>query len=393
MKTKLLIIIAVISSAIILGIMQLDQDLETGNYQYEIQGNIDGTGIGKTDLIFTRVNIDEPSNIHTVDLTKDLHYTDIISFLDWNIHSFDNYVFVSWITNEQSWSDVFLAISDDYGKTFDVKNISQSKEYVHQYKIDYSEDTIYFVWQHEFITEENDHINQITFTKSDNFGVSFGQQKLLSTFDKSSYEFDLEAFDDNVFVAWRHDIDSLGEKNIWFATSTNRGEYFEREAKLFGARVDAESFNDILHLTWVSVENDDQVWYAYSEDLGKTLHSRIIFDADWKLSPYAERPIPVITINDEIFIEWEMNNKEGEKTPYQVRIGSDSEKTVSGSYELEEPLCIGGRGMIVNENCEIIGKYDVSTGMPIVENKEQCDMLEGDWNEKQNNCDSKYGGK
>ena len=32
-----------------------------------------------------------------------------------------------------------------------------------------------------------------------------------------------------------------------------------------------------------------------------------------------------------------------------------------------------------------------SSGMPIVENKEQCDMLDGDWNASQNSCDSKYG--
>lgn len=67
-----------------------------------------------------------------------------------------------------------------------------------------------------------------------------------------------------------------------------------------------------------------------------------------------------------------------------------SGKMVTGSYELENPLCIGGRGMIKNENCEIIGKYDPATGIPIVENKEQCDMLEGDWDEEQNVCDSKY---
>lgn len=71
----------------------------------------------------------------------------------------------------------------------------------------------------------------------------------------------------------------------------------------------------------------------------------------------------------------------------------ENENVESGSYELENPLCMGGRGYIVNDGCEIIGKYDPATGMPIVENKEQCDMLEGDWNEEQNNCDSKYGGK
>ena len=80
---------------------------------------------------------------------------------------------------------------------------------------------------------------------------------------------------------------------------------------------------------------------------------------------------------------------------YEKRIGMEltSGKIFTGSYELEDPSCIGGRGMIKNEDCEIIGKYDFTTGMPIVENKEQCDMLEGDWDEEQKICDSKYGGK
>lgn len=58
-----------------------------------------------------------------------------------------------------------------------------------------------------------------------------------------------------------------------------------------------------------------------------------------------------------------------------------------------ELLCMGGRGFIVNEKCERIGNYDPITGLPIVENKEQCDLLEGDWDEEQKICDSKYGGK
>jgi len=76
--------------------------------------------------------------------------------------------------------------------------------------------------------------------------------------------------------------------------------------------------------------------------------------------------------------------------PINCELELISGKLVTGSYELEDSLCIGSRGMIVNENCEIIGKYDPAAGIPIVENKEQCDMLEGDWNEKENTCDLKY---
>jgi hypothetical protein len=62
----------------------------------------------------------------------------------------------------------------------------------------------------------------------------------------------------------------------------------------------------------------------------------------------------------------------------------------TGSYELEEALCIGGRGMVKNEKCEIIGKYDIQTGIPIVENKSQCDLLDGTWYNDKKLCDSKY---
>jgi len=89
------------------------------------------------------------------------------------------------------------------------------------------------------------------------------------------------------------------------------------------------------------------------------------------------------------FIDWENSTHYINNNSCEWK--SISEKTVTGSYELENPLCIGGRGYIVNENCERIGKYDISTGLPIVENKEQCDMLDVDWNDQQNICDSKYG--
>lgn len=68
-----------------------------------------------------------------------------------------------------------------------------------------------------------------------------------------------------------------------------------------------------------------------------------------------------------------------------------SNNTATGSYQLDEALCTGGRGYIVNDKCERIGKYDPDTGLSIVENKEQCDMLEGSWDDKQNHCDSEYG--
>ena len=94
---------------------------------------------------------------------------------------------------------------------------------------------------------------------------------------------------------------------------------------------------------------------------------------------------------DDDFILWSNETHYVDNNTCELELISG--KTVTGSYELEEASCIGGRGMIKNENCEIIGKYDPATGMPIVENKEQCNMLEGNWDEEQKICDSKYGGQ
>ncbi|AJW70304.1 exported protein of unknown function [Nitrosopumilus adriaticus] len=302
------------------------------DYEYKITGDKGGAGSHtKTELIFTRTTVDEPLILDSAELTKGLYYTDDILFWDWQIYSFENFVFVSWVTSEHSWSDVFLAISNDFGKTFEVKNISQDRNYIDHYKIDFSDESIYFVWHQNFITEENDHLTHLYFTKSDNYGESFGQQKLMSRFDTRSFEFDMEAFDDNVILVWREDTDSQEEKNIWFATSTDRAEWFDREAKLFGARVDVESLDGILHFTGLSERHATEVWYAYSDDMGQTLHKKIVFDADWKLSPYAERPFPKITFEDRVFVEFEMRNAEGEKTHYKVPIIDENEKEVDWS--------------------------------------------------------------
>lgn len=102
--------------------------------------------------------------------------------------------------------------------------------------------------------------------------------------------------------------------------------------------------------------------------------------------------VGLIILSSVIFVAiWNSVPKDCDDKCEHERRAIEAGKIVTGSYELENPLCIGGRGMIINEDCEIIGKYDVSTGMPIVENKEQCDMLDGDWNASQNSCDSKYG--
>ena len=67
---------------------------------------------------------------------------------------------------------------------------------------------------------------------------------------------------------------------------------------------------------------------------------------------------------------------------------------VTGSYDIAdengEKICLGGRDMILDDQCRLIGNYDVQTGIPIVNNKEECDNLDGTWYDDRKLCDSKY---
>ena len=71
-----------------------------------------------------------------------------------------------------------------------------------------------------------------------------------------------------------------------------------------------------------------------------------------------------------------------------------SKPDITGSYEIVdengEKICLGGRGMILNDQCQRIGNYDLQTGIPIVNNKEECDKLDGTWHSDRKSCDSKY---
>jgi len=58
--------------------------------------------------------------------------------------------------------------------------------------------------------------------------------------------------------------------------------------------------------------------------------------------------------------------------------------------EYGNPVCLGGRNMIINDQCERIGNYDIQTGIPIVNNKSECDKLDGTWYDDRKLCDSKY---
>lgn len=75
------------------------------------------------------------------------------------------------------------------------------------------------------------------------------------------------------------------------------------------------------------------------------------------------------------------------------KLSIDSSRIIAESLLLDKdgkPVCMGGRGMILNDQCQRIGKYDIQTGIPIVNDKSECDKLDGTWYDDRQLCDSKY---
>lgn len=75
------------------------------------------------------------------------------------------------------------------------------------------------------------------------------------------------------------------------------------------------------------------------------------------------------------------------------KLSIDSSRIIAESLLLDKNgkfVCMGGRGMILNDQCQRIGNYDIQTGIPIVHNKSECDKLDGTWYDDRQLCDSKY---
>ena len=88
-------------------------------------------------------------------------------------------------------------------------------------------------------------------------------------------------------------------------------------------------------------------------------------------------------------IECKFLDRVDESPPYGQPINTEK-SDVADSYELDEVLCLGHRGVILNDKCQKIGKYDTQTGIPIVNDKTECDKLDGTWHDDRKLCDSKY---
>lgn len=194
-------------------------------------------------------------------------------------------------------SIISILISENYA------NVGSSQKY--QYKF----------WQKDMVFENNQHYLRVLFSRSDDYGKTFSEPIDMSMTDLNAHEPKMIIMHDDVILVWRDEIKNGSVLSL--AKSTDFGKTFEKKELFSGARPDIKYYDKTLYLTYVD-QDLLKILYSKSNDGGQTFSApKMIFKIDWELSPYDERPLPVLDVDaDKVTITWKLQNKAWSATDY-----------------------------------------------------------------------------
>lgn len=225
------------------------------------------------------------------------------------IAAFENNVYVVWqesVTEslpEHNY-DIFFVRSEDKGKTFEMPiNLSNNIEFSERPQIAATRNGIFIVW-----TDTIDSNNKkIIFTKSIDNGKTFSNPVTLSNNSKNSYNVEISAFNENVYVVWQEQgYNNTGEANdsIIFKSSIDNGNNFNDPIELTANTSDAfpkiNSYGNNVYIVWNNEnKKNNGLFFVKSLDKGYNF-SKLI-----KLSDDVNSGESQLTVNEnEILVVW-----------------------------------------------------------------------------------------
>lgn len=146
------------------------------------------------------------------------------------ISSFDGHVYVAWNVEDlpNTRSGVYFISSTDNGMTFgNISKLNMAEKDFGEPQIASSGNQIYVIWG----GSDTNKLSSLSFIKSDDNGRSFSDLRKINETEHgrlnepSNVEIIADQ-NDRVFVAWQDRIDSSDKDEIFFASSTDRGETF-----------------------------------------------------------------------------------------------------------------------------------------------------------------------
>ena len=225
------------------------------------------------------------------------------------IAAFENKVYVVWqesVTEslpEHNY-DIFFVRSEDKGKTFEMPiNLSNNIEFSERPQIAATRNGIFIVWT-DTIESKN---KKIIFTKSIDHGKTFSNPVTLSNNSKNSYNVEISAFNENVYVVWQEQgYNNTGEANdsIIFKSSIDNGSNFNDPIELTANTSDAfpkiNSYGNNVYIVWNNEnKKNNGLFFVKSFDKGYNF-SKLI-----KLSDDVNSGESQLTVNEnEILVVW-----------------------------------------------------------------------------------------
>ena len=257
------------------------------------------------------------------------------------IDAFDNDVYVVWQESvskslpEHNY-DIFFTKSEDNGKTFGTPiNLSNNTEFSERPQIAVSKNGIFIVWA-ETINPNN---KEIMFTKSLDNGKTFSNPINLSSNSKDSYNQEISAFNENVYVVWQDTDKKNNDTNgiIMFKSSTNTGNTFNNSIELINNTNSAfpkiNSYDNYVYIVWNNENKKNSgLFFVKSFDKGNN------FDDITKLSKDSNFGESQIAVKEnEILVIWGGFLLKNIENIYYVK-SSDNGKTFTDATTISEKI-------------------------------------------------------
>jgi hypothetical protein len=199
--------------------------------------------------------------------------------------------------------EIYFAHSDDYGKTFEVKNISNTKGDSVNPRLRIEENKVFVVW-----SQDTNSSSQVYFSKSENYGHNFTSPINISNSLKNSYDSGITLLENNVYVIWKES--DKNQTDVFFSKSSDYGSTFDSPMNLSMDKGDSLISRDtqiravgdnIFVVFSAEINKNREVYVTISRDKGKTFEEPINISNN---SGNSQLP-QVYSDGNNLFVLWE----------------------------------------------------------------------------------------